>query len=148
MYRIQNSNPSSTSEVQYSSPMQSVVNENVELDYLVANLEPPSADAIVHLAEATQAAQDQTYSQLQQAEEPNNMALTCLPSPPSDDSSDTCFNIPHLFSGDLIFPDEGDTLVPELDPASVYFSSVVNIDHLFSPQSQLKPPQGKVSEAP
>jgi len=146
MYRIQNSYPSSTSEVEDPSPRDNIANTSAEFDYPVANQEPPLMDAIVNVAEATHQEQDQAYSRSQRVEEPNSMAVTYLPSPPSGEDSEACFAMPHLFTDNFVFPDGGDGHDLELDPASVYFSSAVNLDYLFNPQSQAKLYQGKFSE--
>ena len=146
MYWIQNPNPSSISEVEDSSPRDSIVNISADDGYPVANLEHSLMDSTVHVAEATHHEEDQAFSQHQQIEEPNNMVLTCLPSQLSDKNSGACFNEPHLFTDNFAFPDNGDGLSLDPDPASAYFSSVVNLDHLFNPQSQPKLLQGKSSE--
>ena len=143
MYGIQNPYPSSSDiEVENSTPKDNNVIKSADHGYAVAHLEPPLMETIVHISEATHHEQDQTYSQQQQIEQPNTMALTCLPSPPSDNNSDACFNIPHLFTDNFVFPDDEDGVAQEADPASIYFSSVVNLDHFFNPQSQSKLLQG------
>jgi len=146
MYRIQNSYPSSTSEVEDPSPRDNIANTGAEFNYPVANLEPPLMNAIVNVAEATHQEQDQAYSRSQRVEEPNSMAVTYLPSPPSGEDSKAYFAMPNLFTDNFVFPDDGDGHDLELDPASVYFSSAVNLDYLFNPQSQAKLYQGKFSE--
>ena len=147
MYWIQNPTPSSTSEVEDSSLGGSTVNISADYDYPVANLTSSLMDTIVHVGEATHHEQDQAYSRHPQIEEPNNMDLTGLPSPLSDKNSDACFTITHPFTDNFVFPDDGDGFAPESDPASIYFSSVVNLDHFFNPQSQPKLLQGKSSES-
>ena len=91
---------------------------NSEVDYAAPHLNKPS----VH-STATRHDQD-TYSPHHEA--PNNMALV-LPSGKD-------FNMSHLFGDHGLADDE--ELCSELDPASVYFSSVGSLDYLFNPQNQ------------
>ena len=146
MYRIQNSDEPTPSEAEDPSPLNIIVNSSAEFNYPVANLELPLTDDIVHVAKALYHEQDQAYSCCQQIEESNSMALTYLPSPPSDENSDASVSMPQIFTDSFLFSDGGEGLALELDPASIYFSSVANLDHLFSPQSQPKLLQGKSSD--
>ena len=146
MYRIQNSNEPTPSETENPSPLNIIVSSSTEFNHPVANLELPLTDGTVHVAKSINHEQNQAYSRSQQIEESNSMALTSLPSPPSDENSDACLSMPQLFTDNFLFSDDADDLALELDPASIYLSSVANLDHLFTPQCQSKLLQGKPSE--
>ena len=91
---------------------------NPEVGYAAPHLETPSVLSAVTCHD------QETYFSPHEA--PNNMALV----PPIDKD----LNMSHFF-GDYGLADD-EELSSELDPTSIYFSSVGGLDYLFNPQNQ------------
>ena len=135
-YSIQNL-ASTDIELENSASTENADNIITDYGHVASYLDIPSIDTTVHVSAAIPHGQDQAYLRQQQIEKPNNPTFTCLPSPPSEENSETCFNMPDLFAPYGLARDALD--IPfEPDPASIYFTSVGNLEYLFNSQSQSK----------
>ena len=117
--------------------------DDTDADYgfVLPHLESPSRATTVHVSETARHEQDEAYFGLNQIEEQNNMALSCLPSPPNDKNSEACLNMQQFLVG-CGLPDSAQGIISEPDPSSIYFASVEDLGYLFNNQSQFKPVQG------